>query len=144
MEALSFWAPGVPVPKGSAKAFLHKQSGKVITRQDNADRQEPWASMIGLAAQQAGARVQDGPIEILITFRMPRLKSHFGTGKNSAKLKDGAPVYHTVTPDLDKLERCVLDALTGIAWADDKQVAKIGSIKVYADQPGAMIKIQRM
>jgi len=141
---LEFFAAGTPIPKGSAKAFINKKTGAAIITQDNGDKQKPWASIISYTAQQAGARVQDGPMSILITLQMPRLKSHFGTCQNATKLKDGAPVHHTSKPDLDKLIRCVKDALTGVAWHDDSQVSKVGAIKIYADAPGAVIRIERI
>jgi crossover junction endodeoxyribonuclease RusA len=35
-------------------------------------------------------------------------------------------------PDLDKLTRGVLDALTGMAWHDDSEVAALHARKIYA------------
>ncbi|NTU68957.1 MAG: RusA family crossover junction endodeoxyribonuclease [Chlorobiaceae bacterium] len=141
-----FFVAGIPVPKGSARAFLHNKTGKVITRQDNADKQKPWASSIAYTAQQNGVRiVNDGPVSIKMEFVMPRLKGHFGTGKNAGVLRDVVPLYHTSKPDLDKLQRCVLDALTGIAWKDDSQVSRIvGALKVYGEQPGVLIEIKQL
>ena len=138
----SFFVAGVPVPKGSAKAFLHKKTSKIVTMQTNADKQKPWASAIGYAAQQRGFEVTDKPVLIIVDFIMPRPKSHYRTGKNSGLLRDTAPVKHTSTPDLDKLIRCVKDALTGIVWKDDSQVFHVGASKMYGDQPGASIRIK--
>lgn len=137
---INFFVSGVPVPKGSAKAFMRKEAKFPVVIQDNADRQKPWASSIGYAAQQAGAEMLSGPVSIVITFYMPRPKSHFGTGKNADNLKPTAPIHHTSKPDLDKLVRCVKDALTGIAWKDDSQVC-VGIVrKLYDTQPGADIR----
>jgi Holliday junction resolvase RusA-like endonuclease len=61
-----------------------------------------------------------GPVKVQITFHLPRPKSR--------------PKRHThpdVRPDLDKLQRAVLDALTGIAWRDDAQVCAIAAEKCY-------------
>ena len=73
---------------------------------------------------------------------MPRLKGHYGTGKNAGTLKPSAPLFHTSKPDLDKLVRCIKDALTGIAWKDDAQVSLVCATKVYDEQPGARISIK--
>ena len=143
---ISFFVAGVPVPKGSAKAFMRKGMKHPVVIQDNADKQKPWASAIGYAAQQVGAEmIQAGPVALGVSFTMPRLASHFGTGKNAGNLKANAPEYHTFKPDLDKLVRCVKDALTGIAWKDDSQVAVITRLeKKYGAQPGAQIEITRL
>ena len=53
--------------------------------------------------------------------------------------------YPTVTPDIDKLERAVLDAMTiaGV-WGDDSQVVSGTRGKRYADEcaPGVRITIR--
>lgn len=128
---ISFFVPGVPVPKGSAKAFYNRKAGKVVTMQTNRDKQTPWASLIAYSAQEAGCKATDGPVSIFMEFIFARPQNHYGTGRNAGTLKTTAPYWHTVTPDLDKLERCVLDALTGVAWHDDKQVVNISSSKGY-------------
>ena len=46
-------------------------------------------------------------------------------------------------PDLDKLLRSVLDALTGIVWVDDSQVVIISARKDFG-QPGATITFSEM
>jgi len=142
-EPKSFFVPGVPVPKGSAKAFMNKGMKFPVVIQDNVEKQKPWASSIGYSAQMSGFEVKNGPVSIGVTFYMPRLKSHFGTGKNSERVKDSAPTYHISKPDLDKLIRCVKDALTGIAWKDDSQVCVCTRLeKIYSLQPGALITIE--
>jgi Holliday junction resolvase RusA-like endonuclease len=138
---VSFFVAGIPVPKGSAKAFMNKGMRFPVVVQDNAEKQRPWASSIGYAAQQEGAGMISGPVEIKIVFYMPYLKSHYGTGKNANTLKANAPTYHTSKPDLDKLIRCVKDALTGIAWRDDSQVAVVSAGKCYGLNPGAQISV---
>lgn len=141
-----FFVAGIPVPKGSAKAYMRKEMKLPAVVQSNAERQKPWASAIGYAAQQAGVKmVASGPIALGVTFFLPRPRSHFGTGKNAGTVKLSAPIYHTAKPDLDKLLRCVKDALTGVAWKDDAQVAVIVNLeKKYDVQPGAHITIREM
>lgn len=137
----SFFVAGIPVPKGSAKAFMRQGMRFPVVVQDNAEKQKPWSSSIGYAAQQAGCSVASGPVKVEVEFFMPRIKNHFGTGKNAGTVKPTAPMLHTSKPDLDKLTRCVLDALTGIAWKDDSQVAEIVVRKTYDVTPGAGITI---
>jgi Holliday junction resolvase RusA-like endonuclease len=71
-------------------------------------------------------------VAIALTFIMPRPKSHYGTDKNSATLKESArQQQHISKPDLDKLIRCVKDALTSIVWNDDSQVTEVTASKIY-------------
>ncbi len=144
---ISFFVPGVPVPKGSAKAFINRRTGRAIVTQDNGGRQKPWASLISTVAyEQSGKPVIDGPVFLSLSFVMPRPKSHFFTGKRANVLRPDAPTWHTAhTGDLDKLVRCVKDALTGVIWKDDCQVACMGNVsKVYGDRPGVEITIKEL
>ncbi len=144
METISFFVPGIPIAKGSAKAFYNKATGRAMITQTNREKQQPWASTIAYYAQEAGCKPSSSPIAIILLFTMPRPKSHFGTGKNSSILKANAPDYHTSKPDLDKLIRCVKDALTGVAWMDDSQVCLMRTVsKRYGSNPGVKIMIEQ-
>lgn len=135
----SFFVPGVPVPKGSAKAFMRKGMRFPVVIQDNADKQKPWASLIAFSAQQQCKAPVAGPVELEVTFWMPRPKAHFRKD-GSLKVADNR---HTKKPDTDKLLRCLKDALTGVAWNDDSQVDTVRAFKRYAgiSKPGADIHI---
>jgi Holliday junction resolvase RusA-like endonuclease len=79
-----------------------------------------------------------------LIFDMPRPKCHYRTGKRSAELKDNAPAYHAGRPDATKLTRAVEDALTGIVWRDDSQVAEQHVIKRYGEHPGVTVEIKML
>jgi crossover junction endodeoxyribonuclease RusA len=128
-QVASFFVAGVPVPKGSAKSFWNKKAQKTVTIQDNADRQKPWASIISLTANQHIRATQLGPVILRAKFFMPRCKGHL---RKNGTLKPSAPRHHIVKPDSDKLLRCVMDALTGIAYLDDAQVIDPHPTKEYA------------
>lgn len=138
----TLFVPGVPVPKGSARAFYNRKLGRSLVVQTNADKQKPWASMVSLIAQEAGLTPVSDGCRLMITFFMPRPKMHW---KANGYLKTAAQnVPHTKKPDLDKLVRCILDALTGVAYADDSQVVAVDAGKVYADSAvvGCEIKVE--
>jgi crossover junction endodeoxyribonuclease RusA len=146
--SINFFVPGIPVAKGSAKAFVVK--GRAIVTQSNGAKQKPWASAISYTAQQAGVRPYVGPVLVSMTFVMPRPKNHY---RANGKLKDTAPLFHVSKPDVDKLVRLVFDALTGIAWKDDSQAQIKVAEKLYADdtytatsygQPGVKIGIYQI
>jgi Holliday junction resolvase RusA-like endonuclease len=118
---ISFVVEGNPVTQGSMKVIngrvLHSRGEALIL----------WRTMIALAARKAGAFPVPNPVEMTIEFRLPRPKT----------VKRDLPY---VAPDLDKLIRAVLDALTGIAYVDDGQVVTINSSKVYGD-PGVSVSV---
>lgn len=119
---IEFRADGIPVPQGSMKV-IH---GRVLHSQGSA--LAVWRSTIGFAAKLAGVTQLGSAVEITMVFIMPRPKT----------VKRDLP---TVAPDLDKLVRAVLDALTGIAYQDDSQVTDIRAYKIYGTSPGVEIRL---
>jgi Holliday junction resolvase RusA-like endonuclease len=141
MSIYQCFVSGTPVPKGSARAFWNKHAKKIIVQQTNRDRQRPWASAITDAVLNLGMEHQvDAPVFIAMTFVFSRPKKHF-RGK-AMILRDDAPSVHVVKPDIDKLIRCVLDAMTGVVFRDDCQAQIIEATKVYGDKPGCLITIK--
>lgn len=125
----TFFVEGMPRPKGSTRAFQHNRSGRVVTWQANRETLRPWQRAIAEAAEKAGLRPHRGPVMIDLYFRFPRPKAHLG----ARGLRPSAPGEHAVRPDLDKLIRAVLDALSGVAYVDDAQVYSIEANKAWAD-----------
>ena len=144
MTPIEFIMHGKPAPVGSKKAFAVRGKGgafRAIVTDDNR-RSRPWMSLVADAAAQAW----DAPplacaVSVSIEFRMPRPKSHYRTGKNSDRLRDDAPCAHAQTPDIDKLVRCLIDGISGIVFADDRQVYEIRACKVWSDRPGAWVQV---
>jgi crossover junction endodeoxyribonuclease RusA len=138
----SFFVPGVPVPKGSARAFINKYTGRAAVIQSNAAKQKPWASLISLKADENGCVPTAEGVNLTIVFLMPRPKSHFRTNGELKPRAVDAP--HTKRPDLDKLIRCVKDSLSGVAYQDDCQVNLIKAYKRYlnpGEQAGCKIEV---
>ena len=131
---ITFEVAGLPAPQGSLKSFRAK-SGAVITKDSN-PRTKPWKEAVtadaSAAVHAAGLTHpawRDGPIRVAVTFRLGRPKHHYG----ARGLLPSAPPFPITTPDLDKLARAILDALTGIAYRDDSQVVVLEVEKVFAD-----------
>jgi Holliday junction resolvase RusA-like endonuclease len=143
-HAIKFFVPGIPKPGGSKKAFYNPKAGRAIIV-DDCDKNKDWKTAVSFAAKQAmqGRQLMAGPLRVIVHFNMPRLKAHF---KPSGILKGNAPIYHTVKPDATKLMRSTEDALTGIVWRDDAEIAKQEIVKLYdaGNGCGAEIEIMEM
>jgi crossover junction endodeoxyribonuclease RusA len=130
---ISFIVYGAPVPQGSKNPWGGEANPKT----------RPWRAAVSAAAADAmdGQALLAGPVELTVEFVFPRPKSHFGTGRNAGVLKDTAPEYVTKAPDLDKLTRAIGDALTGVVFRDDAQVADLSVRKVYGEPTRALIEV---
>lgn len=123
------FVPGVPAPQGSMRGFV--AGGRAIVTADNT-KTRPWRADVAAHVHSAiGPEIvhPDGAVIVGFEFVMPRRK---------AEPKRVTPP-HTRKPDLDKLVRAALDAITGLAFTDDAQVAKLVAKKRTAaigEQPG--------
>lgn len=64
----------------------------------------------------------EGPVRLGLTFILPRPQ----------RLRGVARVRHDCKPDLDNLQKAVMDSLIGKAWKDDGQVCLVEAVKYYA------------
>jgi Holliday junction resolvase RusA-like endonuclease len=74
-----------------------------------------------------------GPVALHVLVIRSRPLSHYGTGRNAGALKPGAPRWITVKPDIDNYQKVVLDALNGVAYADDGRVARLYGEKMWGE-----------
>lgn len=134
---VSFWVPGSPAPQGS-KAFKGTRGGRAILV-ESSRALGPWRERVALVAHQAmrdagNAGPYTGAVVVDLAFVLPRPKS-------APKLK---VVAATKRPDLDKLARACLDAITGVIVADDSQVVGLRAAKrltLHGEEPGCEITV---
>ena len=96
-----------------------------------------------LLAEHKPAEPYTGPVSLSLTFLFPYRKKHYRTGKHAGELKANAPTYHCSRPDLDNLEKLVMDAMAGVFFLDDSQVAEKRSWKGYARAGCTQITISK-
>ena len=144
MDEVFFFVPGLPAPGGSKRGFYNAKLKRTLLVEANQEKNRNWRAAVALAASEAmaGHELFSGPLLVTMTFRMPRPKTHFN-GKGC--LKKSAPRWHTSKPDVTKLIRSTEDAMTGVIWKDDAQVAWSDAYKLYADtQAGAEIRVSQL
>lgn len=71
------------------------------------------------------------PLKLEVVFWIRRPAFHLTGGVTGGGLRPSAPGWPTMRPDVDKLVRAVLDALTGVAYSDDSQVVQLVAQKRY-------------
>ena len=82
--------------------------------------------------------VNDGPVDVLIEAFYPIPTSWSKKKKEQAK---SGVIYPTVKPDFDNVEKCVLDAMSGIVYGDDKQICDCTTRKRYSLEPRVEILV---
>ena len=131
--------PGEPIGK---KRPRFARRGKITVAYN--DQQTEEGKFIAQVLAQANGQTINGPIEMTMTATKSRPKSHYGTGRNSGKLKPSAPAYPTNKPDLDNILKFVCDCFNEILFKDDAQVVSIQAIKRYGDNPRTEITLEKV
>lgn len=125
-----FLVRGIPEQQGSSRAFV--VNGKPVITSTNKNL-GTWRRLVADVAQQHNPVVHTQGVKVRLTFLMPKPKS--------APKKQ---ITMTKRPDLDKLIRSILDALTGVFFKDDSQVCHVDAMKCYAegtDPVGVLVEI---
>lgn len=127
-----------PAPQGS-KSFkgLSKQGHAILT--ESSKKVKPWREAIVWAARALSQRLT-GPVAVQLFFTMPKPRS---APKNRV-------TYPSTRPDIDKLCRSTLDALTQAGTIeDDSRVVSLSAQKCFPsehtnalDVPGVIIRIE--
>lgn len=141
MKPICIYIPGKPIAK---KRPRFARRGKYVAAINDQETEEGKVILLirDCLRQRSGFPLA-GPIRLKATFFLPRPKSHYGTGRNSGKLKESAPYYHTSKPDLDNLLKFYKDCCNEIVWRDDSQVNVIQGLKRYADnEPCTYLEIE--
>lgn len=120
-----FYVYGKPMTEGSVSNFPYRKANGgmgVRTVHQKGGELLAWRNAIADAYIEHGGTMTDGAVTVRMRFVFLRPKS-----VSERKRPD-----MTVKPDVDKLVRAVLDALTGCAYRDDSQVVRVEAEKVYA------------
>lgn len=142
---VTFTVPGLPAPQGSKKAFSIKKGGQFTgqtTVVENSKFVGPWRDRVALAAHVAwkGAPIlTEVPVFVQIEFVLKRATGTPKTRPTPPAIKNNG--------DLDKLERAVYDAITGVIIADDKLVIENRNRKRIAEigeATGAIITVKEL
>jgi Holliday junction resolvase RusA-like endonuclease len=130
---ISFFVAGTPKPQGSKRAFMRPGARHPTLLESAGDALKDWRASVAYAAAKQ-SRAITGAVKVSLAFQFSRPKSHFRSGRNADQLAASAPGYHTKKPDVDKLARAVLDALTNVVFEDDSCVTVLSVSKRYSSK----------
>jgi Holliday junction resolvase RusA-like endonuclease len=129
--------PGQPVAKGRPKITTIGGKPRAYTPEKTV-RYENLVALAG-AKVMDGRELLEGPLRLTIFahFQLPKKVSK----ERRAKAAAGQD-WHTSRPDGDNVLKAVGDALNGIVWRDDAQIAHPEIIKLYREIPELVIEVR--
>lgn len=121
MEVCKFTVPGTPQGKGRPRVTKYGTFTPEKTKQ--------YEELVRWSWRAAKCKpLANQPLEVLVY-------AYFTPPKSASKKKQnamlGAPYMHK--PDADNIAKAILDALNGIAYADDSAVVSLTVEKFYAE-----------
>lgn len=140
--ACLFRVSGLPIPQGHVRTVT--KGGRTWSFHGSPGLKDWRAAVQDMAAlaMRGQPGVYQGPVAVAITFHLPRPKAHL---RANGQVKDSAPRWPSTRPDLDRLARAVLDAISlapGPILADDSLVVSLEAGKAYCEPgegPGATV-----
>ena len=146
---------GMPAPQGSKSAKRNRYTGR-IQMVESSKAVKPWREAVVVACLRAlppGWTPLTCPVETEMIFTLLRPKSHFGTGRNSRRVRPSAPPLPVSPPDISKLARSTEDALTTAGvYKDDALIVDYrrlrkryhtdhGRVADVLEAPGCVIRL---
>lgn len=133
-RSVTFYVRGAPIPQGSVTAHAtRRKDGSVFAAVHYASgtKLHAWRRAIAVAARaEWGEDMTYNPVRLHLIYYMKRPLSHYETVEMVLR-KGYDRVAHETQPDLDKLVRATMDALTDCVYSDDKQVMELRAFKLY-------------
>ena len=126
-QLLHWFVEGTPVPQGSKTAMV--VNGRAVMFEAN-KKHKAWRDHVkATVGTLETPSTQPVRVELQFWFEKPK------TVKRA---------HMSVKPDIDKLSRSVLDAITGGILKDDSQVVILNARKEYGDKPGVLIRVMEI
>lgn len=128
VDELSFIVEGDPVGKGRPR---FTRSGQVFTPEKTAAYERKVAVACRLAMRAKSIKTFDCAVVM-------RVDAYFPIPKSATKAQRYAAIQglcRPSKPDIDNVEKSILDGCNGVAYIDDAQVSDLRCRKLYATSP---------
>ena len=137
MTQISFTIPGNPVGKGRPRATTINGMARMYTPKKTAS----YETLVVMAYTTAygSVKIDHGPIAIhlLATFEMPLSWS-------MKKRREHDRKYCDKKIDADNIAKIVCDALNGVAYHDDRQVANLTVLKRWGQDGSVSVTLRNI
>lgn len=135
-----FWVPGRALGKGRARARRVRNFVRMFTPAKTVAAENGVRVIARGAMAQAGfALTADAPLRVTLEIAKRPPASQ---GRRVARALVDARAWDTRKPDLDNAAKLVMDALNGVAWRDDCQVAELIVRKRVSAVEGASVCVE--
>lgn len=99
-----------------------------------------YEGLVSLAAQQAMADA--GPFACALAVEIDAVHTVPASWSKAKRAQALAGAMHPTTkPDIDNIAKAIADGGNGVAWVDDKQIARLLVTRRYGETPGVHVRV---
>ncbi|PWM78648.1 MAG: RusA family crossover junction endodeoxyribonuclease [Phascolarctobacterium sp.] len=141
MNKLKFTVPGEPCAQGRPRFTTRGGYAQAVDPAKSRNQKAFIRYIATDAAKRQGWNYTDKALSVEITAVLSVPKSKPKKWKKAA-LEGG--VRPTKKPDCDNIFKLITDAMSGVIYADDKQIVSCSVRKVYGEEPYTEVQIKEM
>lgn len=135
---VTFFVPGEP--RGKGRPRFNRSAGAAYTDRETKAYEETIVAFF--RKSYGGFRYPDTAfLSVSVTALLPIPKS--ATKAQRAAMAAGETLPSR-KPDVDNVQKVVLDALNGVAYKDDARVVDLHGYKRYSITPGLLVEIEEI
>jgi Holliday junction resolvase RusA-like endonuclease len=143
VNTICFFVTGHARTKGRICSFVNPKTRRIVSKESD-PRSKAWAQLIGIHAR-AQWRTDPAPLRFAVKldaiFHFLRPGKHFAANGDLRPDAQAYPIGRGHYGDTDKLQRNVMDALTGVVYEDDSQVVEQRASKQFGEVEGVFIRV---
>jgi len=124
-----------PTPKGRPRLG---KGGNTYTPSKTKMAEREIRILLSAEVGRSKIQITEKPVYVKLVFHYPFPRKMSSRDK---LLADLGMFYKATRPDLDNLEKLVLDSMNGLIFYDDNQVVKLASEKIYSAREGVELKV---
>lgn len=141
MSPISLFVKGLPVAQPRVKFAMIGGFARAYTPA----HVKPWKKAICAELYPHVPQIaHEVAMKVRVCYFFERPKSHYD---KKLRLRPSAPAHKVSKPDIENLNKAILDAITDSGfWKDDSYVVEMRSFKRWAEPnvfPGALIMIEQ-
>lgn len=140
MKAVMFMVPGEPQGKARARTFYHPEANKHVSM--TPERTVLYENLIKECYMlEAGNMYLEAGVPVKLCIVAQFLPPKRVSKKKRLDMLEGR-ILPLKKPDTDNIVKVVSDALNGVAYHDDTQIASIWAEKIYSEVEGLNVTVE--
>jgi Holliday junction resolvase RusA-like endonuclease len=149
-NCIEFFVPGQPVAKARARtapiyrrdgSVVMAANGRVVMSSHTPEKTVQYENRVAAAAHEAMAGIAPWTLPVAVDIEIG-LEVPASWSEKKRRACYAQLIGATKKPDMDNIEKAVIDGMNAIVFDDDCRVVQKSTVKQYAATPGVVVKVR--